>query len=302
MCNIAGIANIANNSAENQEKIAFVAQMMIYHMATYNTDGCGIAIGFKDGTSSYKKTAESGETWAGKLSLTDQKEYANIILHTRTATTGAVCDMNAHPFETSFGFLVENGWQHELFRKYIDKMKTSCDTEVLAYFFNPDPEIFNSFLEGPEHFCIAHLAEDGSNIQIFNKNKSQWMYHSDVISADIFCTSRNVLLEVCSILEENPDIQSVPNNTTVLFEDGNVTKEHFEFKDLPWRGGGMSYLEPYGAERRFYDAADYFEYNQQRAMEVQNIFKPKKLSRKEKKRAKKDKMYQDLFKNYIDKD
>ncbi len=326
---IAGIANIGDNSEENKHNIQMIAQIMLYHMASYNKDGTGLAIGFTDKTVSYRKTEESGETWSGKVELTKDKDYTNIIMHTRMATQGASTELNAHPFESKYGLLVHNGWCSELYQKYKSELKSQCDTEALAYIFDPEPEIFNALLIGQEHFAIAHLAQDGSNIQLWNKNKNVFKMHSDKIKADVFCTSRSVLTEVLGILQENSTIEYVPENSITMFKDGKVMQEKFAFKDSSpnWYGHsyyGSSYNNPastshktygYGTgnpPNKFYDYRDYAEWNSRQAQSHGHYIGPtgstsynkvpvqKKLSRKEKKRQKKLEMYKSIFKDFLD--
>jgi len=305
-----------------------VVQIMLYHMASYNKDGTGIAIGFTDKNVSYRKTEESGETWAAKVELTMDKDYTNIIMHTRMATQGAPTELNAHPFESKYGLLVHNGWCSELYQKYKSDLKSQCDTEALAYIFDPEPKIFNELLNGREHFAIAHLASDGSNIQLWNKNKTVYRMHSDKIKADIFCTSRNVLTEVLGILQENASIEYVPENSVTMFKDGKHTQERFTFKDSTpdWYGHsyyGSSYqtgshrtarVTTHNPPNRFYDYRDYVDWN--KAQEGSHGHKylgaagstsaynktpvEKKLSRKERKRQKKLEMYKDIFKDFLD--
>lgn len=313
---IGGVCNITDNSEENKHSINMIVQIMMYHMASYNRDGTGIAIGFTDGSVSYRKTEESGETWSGKVEITKEKDYSNIIMHTRMATQGASTELNAHPFETRHGLMVHNGWCPELYTKNRSKMKTQCDSEALAYIFDPDHIIFNSRLNGHEHFCLAHLSDDGTNVQLWNKNKSQFKMYSGKLSADVFCTSRGVLVEVLGLLQEDVPIEPVPENSIVKFEDGQVTQQRFTFTDAPYISYGRGYAGNYedidwreeikkrNPPNKFRDAADYDDWNRKQAAlpaRGESGSKPlRKLTRKERKKAKKLDMYRHIFKDFLD--
>lgn len=287
MCMNGLIANISDNSMENKHRINDVVCIMLYHMAGFNRDGTGLGIALKDGYISYTKTAENGQEWAPKVEIDKNKDVNHVLMHTRMATHGPVAHHNSHPFETSFGIMSQNGWNSELYQKHKSQMHTECDSEALAYIFDPDMAKFDAEMSGAEHFSIVHLSKDGKTAMLINKNKSMYEMYSKKLSANVCCTSRHVLIEVLGLLKEEADIQEVSNGTVLTFEDGLVKREKFKFKERSYYQGFS-----YG------NAVDLAEWDVLGYRDHYN--KPKKhLSKKERKRLREEAEYEKLFRDYI---
>lgn len=235
---VASINNIKDNSLENKLRLEMVIKTMLSGMAMGNRDGTGIAFSTEDNKVFMTKTVKNGHEVAQIFEVDTDLDYKHFILHTRTATMGPPSNENSHPHETKYGYLIQNGWQPELYRKLKEHMKTGCDTEALAHVFDPNPEIFEKNLLGNEHFAIIHLSNDGSLVHVMNKNKFLYRAYSKVLSAELFLTSSGVLQDIGTLINENLIIKTV-NDGEIHIMDGNILEStKFNFKDTGWSYGG----------------------------------------------------------------
>lgn len=267
MCQIATIGNIKNNSQENKHRLEKVIKLMLVGMSETNKDGSGMAFSNTSGQVFMTKSKKTGAQFAAEFSLDEDLDYKHIIMHTRTATHGAVSDQNAHPHESHFGYLVQNGWNSELYEKYKSEMKTGCDTEALAHVYNPDINLFNEKLLGSEHFAIAHLDSDGNTVRVVNKNKMLYTCFSEKLSANIFCTSSSVIKDVGKLIGEELDYRMVHDGEHYILNGESVEKASFKFKDT-------GYSWPYPSNWSNWDFSDtQNKYNSHEPV-VRRVMKP----------------------------
>ncbi len=246
MCMNGFVGNIQDNSLENKIRLEAVIKLMLCGMSESNRDGTGVIFSTQSNKILLHKTAKPGAEVASKFEIDPSLDYKHFVLHTRMATHGAATDENAHPHETSFGYLIHNGWCPSLYQKHKDMMKTGCDTEALAFIYNNNLQVFNNSLNGYEHFALIHLDHNGKDIMIMNKNKSLYHARSTVLSADIVLTSSSVLANVGKLLGETLDITSIPDNYAMALDGSNLIKSEFKFTDngyemYSWEGNDSNW-------------------------------------------------------------
>ncbi len=268
---VATLANIKDNSYENKIRLEQTLKVMLNGMSESNRDGTGIAFAATDGRVFMSKTALQGKIVADSFSLDIDIDYKHFILHTRMATHGATNDMNAHPHETKFGYLVHNGWCPSLYQKHKEVMKTGCDSEALAHVYDPDPVEFEKGLLGSEHFAIIHLDADGSKVHVMNKNKMLYKAHSKVLSADIFLTSNSVISDIAKLLNEKLDTTMIHDGDTYMLDGENIIANKFKFADSGYYGMAWGSGE-YG--NWSHDRDWYKSHYGQKALESSNSHKP----------------------------
>jgi len=235
---VASINNIKDNSLENKLRLEKVVKTMLSGMALGNRDGTGIAFSTEDNKVFMTKTVKNGHEVAENFEVDTDLDYKHFILHTRTATMGPPSNENSHPHETKYGYLIQNGWQPELYRKLKDQMKTGCDTEALAYVFDPNPEEFEKNLIGNEHFAIIHLSNDGKLVHVMNKNKFLYRAYSKVLSAELFLTSSGVLQDIGTLINENLIVKAVDDGEIHVMDGNFLESTKFNFKDTGWSYAG----------------------------------------------------------------
>ncbi len=265
---VACIANIKDNSYENKIRLEQVIKVMLVGMSEANRDGTGLAFAALDGRVFMTKTAKPGKLVSDEFVLDADIDYKHFIMHSRMATHGEPNDMNAHPHETKFGYLVHNGWCPSLFEKHKASMKTGCDSEALAQIYHPDPAEFEKGLLGSEHFAIIHLEADGSKVVVMNKNKMLYKVHSKILSADIFLTSCAVIKDVGILLNEALDYNMVHDGDIFTLDGENISASKFKFADTgySWSQGWGEYSGGMSHDRSWYG----YQYNKQKALEASN--------------------------------
>ncbi len=238
MCMVLAIANIRDNSFENKVRIEQALKIALAGMAEVNKDGTGMAFSAVDGRVFMTKSAKEGHVVAEEFMIDLDIDYKHFIAHTRMATHGATNDMNAHPHETKFGYIVHNGWCPSLYQAHKKEMKTGCDSEALAHVYDNDPAVFDKNLLGSEHFALIHLDSNGKNVTIMNKNKMLYKCHSKTLSADIFLTSSSVIKDIGKSIGEELDFKMVHDGEVYVLDGEKIHDSKFKFTDTGYSSWG----------------------------------------------------------------
>ncbi len=250
MCMVAAICNVKDNSIENKDRLESVIKLMLKGMSESNKDGTGIVLSTQENQVLMTKTAKVGSEVAETFVLDIALDYRHFVFHTRLATMGPRSDLNAHPHETKFGHLVHNGWCPSLYNAHKEQMKTGCDSEALAYVFNPNLDLFSAALNGYEHFAVIHLDNEGKKVLAINKNKCLYQAYSKVLSAELVLTSQSVLSDIGKLLNESLDIKPIHDNHIMSFDGKNTNRSEFKFVDkgyehmlYEWESGQSTWKE-----------------------------------------------------------
>lgn len=230
MCKILAITNL-KNIVLDQKTLESIKDVL----CAYDRDGFGFAVSHEDKSVFQYRTTETKAlsgidsnrafllqgTTPLTLKVGRQRRETQVsgIFHGRMSTNSVSVD-NTHPFAlSSGGALIHNGVVYD--DGYLDDLKTDCDTEILAVYWNIGG--VNEIQTNVSGYAAMAILDQGQLHVIRDDRATLFMAWSQRLETFIIATTIDILKSIGSILNaELTDINRVNDNSHLIFESNTL--------------------------------------------------------------------------------